>query len=841
MSFIDANNIQNLLEKIEALKKTLESTGDGGESKLIDIDLYDRLDEIPRAADGTFDAKKWNSFGEEKQQELHSRLNCLHDDLKAAAGLREHPKPVYGYGARLLATFRCILHALKGTTDPGAQAVPKQVCGYGATLIATLIFLPSMATFFTIIIILFGDLSIEYVHTPVWGMFIGIAAWLVLGGFCCKVADAKHAIPSSYGEILPRLDGLAVGLKDFCPATGGPLNPCTNAAYREAVKENYEIRKELAKKGLTWLLATEYSKVWRRLYRAEEAMIEIVPQKKVLEAAYYDEARLDGSDIRNRDDLLVKLRNAVVSIDPSAHKYLKSTAAIPIPPALAIGTTALPGGTVAVGYCVSLLAAGGVPPYKWAVIGGAIPDGMNFSTMGVLHGTPLNDGRGNFTVQVTDRAGVAVEKYFDLLIGPQTQVPPPALAISTISPLPGGAVGVDYTERLFATGGKPPYTWTVSAGEKPDGMDLSNEGVLSGRPLKDNQFKFTAAVADSVGTSPMKREFTLLIKPSDTGVIAPAGGTQPTQLARVVLRYVRNSLNEYRNARWNGVILARNRLLATFMLTSMIVFALLTIAIMDGAARSTIIAATVFYLVGATVGLCNRLRSESQAEAAIADYGLSAARLITIPLFSGLGAIGGLLFVAYLPFATPVLAPDIQTPKGPSQETSVVGKGAPPAPAPAAGAKETTTGKASVPEAGTVKTSTPPAPAPPAGAKEMTTGKAPVPATGTVKTSAPQGPAPETDTVKKEAPPAPAAGNTNTPTATTSAPQTGTEKKNEKKLPPPPTLGEIFDLRINLIGLFIAAVFGLTPGLLFDRLQQQADRYKAELKSSQATEGAKKS
>jgi hypothetical protein len=33
----------------------------------------------------------------------------------------------------------------------------------------------------------------------------------------------------------------------------------------------------------------------------------------------------------------------------------------------------------------------------------------------------------------------------------------------------------------------------------------------------------------------------------------------------------------------------------------------------------------------------------------------------------------------------------------------------------------------------------------------------------------------------------------------------------------------------------VAAVFGLTPGLLFDRLLQQADKYKADLKSSQAT------
>jgi cell division septation protein DedD len=734
MPSIDAKIIQNLVEQIEALKKTLESAGDEGQIKLKNINLDDVLKEIPRTPGGKLDANTWGGLDEGGQRERHSKLSCVLEALKAAAG-------------------------------PGGA---KQPCGYGAALIATSILLPGAATFFTLFIMLL-KWPPNYSLAPVWGTLGAFAAWLVLSPLCCEVADAKHAIPSSYGELLPRLDELEAGLKGFCPATGFPINPCKNTAYYEAVKEKDEIRKDIGMKGLTWVLATGYSKVWGRLYRAEEAMIEVAPQKKVLEGAYYDEARLEGSDIKNHDDLLAKLRKAVVSIDPSAHKYLKSTAAVTAPPALAIGTTALPGGTVAVGYCPPLLATGGVPPYKWAVIGGAIPDGLVLSTPGVLRGTPTSDGHGNFTVQVTDSAGVAVEKYFDLLISPQTPATQPPLAISTITPLPWGTVDVEYAERLFANGGKPPYKWKVIEGTIPDSMDLSNEGVLRGRPVRDNTFKFTVEVADSTGANPIKREFTLLIKPSGAAAAVPVGGTEPERLARAVLRHVRNSVNEYRNARWNGLILARNRLLATFMLTGMIVFALLAIAIMSGAERSTIIAATVFYLVGGTAGLCNRLRSESQAEAAIPDYGLSAARLITIPLFSGLGAIGGLLFVAYLPFATPVFAPDSSKP----------------------------------PAAGTTEKAAPKAPAP-------------APAAGTTEKAAPKAPAP-----------APAAGTT--------------EKAAPKAPKTPPKLEDIFDFKNNLIGLFVALVFGLAPGLLFDRLQQQADRYKADLKSSQSTGGAQKS
>lgn len=52
-----------------------------------------------------------------------------------------------------------------------------------------------------------------------------------------------------------------------------------------------------------------------------------------------------------------------------------------------------------------------------------------------------------------------------------------------------------------------------------------------------------------------------------------------------------------------------------------------------------------------------------------------------------------------------------------------------------------------------------------------------------------------------------------------------------------PKLKEIFNFEINLIGLFVALVFGMMPGLLFERLQQQADRYKTDLKSSKSSEG----
>jgi hypothetical protein len=58
----------------------------------------------------------------------------------------------------------------------------------------------------------------------------------------------------------------------------------------------------------------------------------------------------------------------------------------------------------------------------------------------------------------------------------------------------------------------------------------------------------------------------------------------------------------------------------------------LTITLIRESDRAAVFGACVFYVVGATSGLADRLRRDSQADAAIDDYGLSTARLITVPL-----------------------------------------------------------------------------------------------------------------------------------------------------------------------------------------------------------------
>ena len=77
-----------------------------------------------------------------------------------------------------------------------------------------------------------------------------------------------------------------------------------------------------------------------------------------------------------------------------------------------------------------------------------------------------------------------------------------AVEITTTSPLPGGIVGVPYSQTLQATGGDGSYIWSVIGGTPPAGVGLSAAGLLSGTPSAPGTSTFTVqAVSGGIGTS----------------------------------------------------------------------------------------------------------------------------------------------------------------------------------------------------------------------------------------------------------------------------------------------------------------------------------------------------
>src|SRR6266446_9254124 len=72
--------------------------------------------------------------------------------------------------------------------------------------------------------------------------------------------------------------------------------------------------------------------------------------------------------------------------------------------------------------------------------------------------------------------------------------PPLAIVDET---LPSLDPGVDVRIPLSARGGVPLYHWSVTSGDLPEGISLTPEGVLVGRPAKGGRFAYTVTVEDS--------------------------------------------------------------------------------------------------------------------------------------------------------------------------------------------------------------------------------------------------------------------------------------------------------------------------------------------------------
>ena len=78
----------------------------------------------------------------------------------------------------------------------------------------------------------------------------------------------------------------------------------------------------------------------------------------------------------------------------------------------------------------------------------------------------------------------------------------------TSTSLPPGSVNVHYSDTLTASGGNPPYKWSIVAGSLPPGLRLFHRtGSLSGTPTATGTFAFTVQVHDHRTSDPATQDF----------------------------------------------------------------------------------------------------------------------------------------------------------------------------------------------------------------------------------------------------------------------------------------------------------------------------------------------
>jgi hypothetical protein len=188
----------------------------------------------------------------------------------------------------------------------------------------------------------------------------------------------------------------------------------------------------------------------------------------------------------------------VVTIHASAVDFPSQITSIQITvePPVAISTTTLAAGNYGSPYTATVNATGGVPPFSWSISGGSLTPGLQLGTSSsnsvIISGTPTQQVNSNFTIRIADSTGGVSTEPLTISIGP-----PLPLAVSTTTP-PAGTLNVSYpATTLQATGGVPPFSWVVTSGQLPPGLNMAGDGAITGTPTLAGTYPFTVQVTDS--------------------------------------------------------------------------------------------------------------------------------------------------------------------------------------------------------------------------------------------------------------------------------------------------------------------------------------------------------
>lgn len=219
--------------------------------------------------------------------------------------------------------------------------------------------------------------------------------------------------------------------------------------------------------------------------------------------------------------------NGSTPLSVTSPQYSIAISPAPILSVTSVGN--LPPATLNDFYSTHINTVGGVQPFSWSVAANTLPPGLSLDPVsGVISGTPTvaSPTAFPFTPQVQD-SSIPVQTRTSA--GPLkiTVSAPPPLAITTVN-LPSGLTVQPYSAFLAATGGVPPYTWTIASGQLPSGLTLNpSSGQITGTPVLVNTSIFTVQVQDSESTpvQTLAKPFSISIGPGNANANALLSGS----------------------------------------------------------------------------------------------------------------------------------------------------------------------------------------------------------------------------------------------------------------------------------------------------------------------------
>src|SRR6185437_2586506 len=158
-------------------------------------------------------------------------------------------------------------------------------------------------------------------------------------------------------------------------------------------------------------------------------------------------------------------------------------------------------GTLNSPYSSSFVVSGGLLPYTFSVIGGALPPGLTLNTStGALTGTPTTVGIYNFTIQVADSTAAAGSTTGTVQLNCSITIQPSTPTLTLKCPLGTATVGTSYSSAAVASGGSGSYTYALYNSILPPGLTLNaTTGAITGKPTTSGTYSFLIYASDSKG------------------------------------------------------------------------------------------------------------------------------------------------------------------------------------------------------------------------------------------------------------------------------------------------------------------------------------------------------
>lgn len=254
--------------------------------------------------------------------------------------------------------------------------------------------------------------------------------------------------------------------------------------------------------------------------------------------------------------------------DTPSEQRAKRPLSITVHPELVVTDSVLLAALIDSAYVTTLNATGGDGNLTWALKDSTLPPGLVLSG-DTIRGTPTQTNKNRFRIEATSGVGQKVEKELWLLVsGP--------LALVTDS-LPVAALGKEYeTEewqdentpdhekglQLLASGGDLSYTWSITDGTLPAGLEMKNDTLpwcissgdpnpppecyhtkIRGTPTTAGTSTITFQVEDGEGTK-VSKELTLTVARIATSVEIQLASDTTKSTAKEYIDIRISSLND---------------------------------------------------------------------------------------------------------------------------------------------------------------------------------------------------------------------------------------------------------------------------------------------------------